>query len=133
MRSSIRARLGMTSVIVLVVMSIIMSILMSAMIATIRSNRERKVERSLLQLRFVNEAGAARAAHLLRIDSNFPGDEWNLNMEMQQPQTAMVRTTIRRSSDGVPSDIEVLSILDSDNPHQRIQQTKIYPILEIKE
>jgi type II secretory pathway component PulK len=126
MPSTRHKRSGVAAIVVMVATSIIMSIVASAMVATIRSNRERKVERQQIQLRFVNEAGAIRMLRKLKDDPNFAGDEWTLSIDPQTELSATIRSSIREDENGRKT-IEVIAILDHPNPHHRMQFTKIYP------
>ena len=132
MRTSYQRRSGIAAIVVLVVTSVIMSIVASAMVATVRSNRERKVERDQIQLRFINEAGALRAVKKWKDNPSFSGDEWVLPIDPQSGLSATIRSSFQQEGKGSKM-IEIVSILDHPNPHHRMQLTKTYPVQTSKE
>lgn len=132
MRASYQRRSGIAAIVVLVVTSVIMSIVASAMVATVRSNRERKVERHQIQLRFINEAGALRAVKKWKSDPFFSGDEWVLSVDPQSGLSATIRSSFQQDGKGSKT-MEIVAILDHPNPHHRMQLTKAYPIQTSKD
>jgi type II secretory pathway component PulK len=127
MTSTRQKRSGIAAIVVLVATSVIMSIVASAMVATIRSNRERKIERQQIQLRFVSEAGALRTLKILDKDPTFLGEEWVLSIDPQTEQSATIRSTILEDQTGTKK-IEIVAILNHPNPHHRMQLTKTYSV-----
>lgn len=132
MRASYQRRSGIAAIVVLVVTSVIMSIVATAMVATVRSNRERKVERYQIQLRFINEAGALRAVKKWKDDPSFSGDEWGLSIDTQSGLSATISSSFQQDGNGSKM-IEIVSILDHPNPHHRMQLTVTYPIQTSKD
>jgi type II secretory pathway component PulK len=127
MTSTRQKRSGIAAIVVLVATSVIMSIVANAMVATIRSNRERKIERLQIQLRFVSEAGALRTLKILEKDPTFSGEEWVLSIDPQTEQSATIQSKILEDQTGAKK-IEIVAILNHPNPHQRMQLTKTYSV-----
>ena len=101
---------------VLVTMLVVTSIVGTAMMLSIRSQREGRSERQIMQVQFLCEAGALRATEKLLMDPTFAGDRWRPEIETK---------VIRDSTQSLI--IEVIASLEAGPFLHRVQRTKQFP------
>ena len=112
---------------VLLTMLVVTSIVGTTMVLSLRSQRECRVERQMIQIQFLCEAGAIRASGKLAADPAFAGDRWLPELGDGSDPIAEVVTRIVRDPDQ-PLMIEVVASLEAGPYLQRVQRTRLFPI-----
>ena len=111
---------------VLLTMLVVTSIVGTTMLLSLRSQRECRVERQMMQVQFLCEAGAIRATEKLAMEPDFSGDSWLPELGDGSDAIAEIVTRIVRDPDQ-PLMIEVVASLE-DGPYlQRVQRTRLFP------
>jgi hypothetical protein len=111
---------------VLVTMLVVTSIVGTAMMLSIRSQREGRSERQMMQVQFLCEAGALRATEKLLMDPTFAGDRWRPELGDGSEAIAEIETKVIRDSTQSLI-IEVIASLEAGPFLHRVQRTKQFP------
>jgi hypothetical protein len=111
---------------VLLTMLVVTSMVGTAVVMSLRSQRECRVERQLIQIQFLCEAGALRASEKLSMEPAFSGEHWQPDLADGSEAIAEVVTKIVREPNQ-PLRIEVLASLEAGPYLQRVQRTKLFP------
>ena len=112
---------------VLVTMLVVSSMVGTTMVRSLRSQRECRVERQMMQIQFLCEAGAMRAWEKLLADPTFVGDRWLPELGDSSDAIAEITTKIVREPDQ-PTTIEVMASLEAGPYLQRVQRTTLFPL-----
>ncbi|MCY2982597.1 MAG: hypothetical protein NTY15_03065 [Planctomycetota bacterium] len=111
---------------VLLTMLVVTSIVGTTMVLSLRSQRECRVERQMLQVQFLCEAGAIRVSEKLAAEPDFAGDRWLPELGDGSDSIAEIVTRIVRDPDQ-PLMIEVVASLEAGPYLQRVQRTRLFP------
>ena len=113
-------------VVVLLTMLVVTSIVGTTMLLSLRSQRECRVERQMIQIQFLCEAGALRASEKLATDPAFTGDRWLPDLGDGSETTTEILTKVVREPNQSMT-IEVVASLEGGTYLQRVQRTKLFP------
>ena len=113
-------------VVVLLTMLVVTSIVGTTMLLSLRIQRECRVERQMMQIQFLCEAGALRASEKLAMDPAFAGDRWLPDLGDGSETTTEIVTKVVREPDQSMT-IEVVASLEGGSYLQRVQRTKLFP------
>jgi hypothetical protein len=117
---------GAILVAVLVTMLVVTSMVGTTMVLSLRSQRECRVERQMMQIQFLCEAGAMRTLEKLHADPTFVGERWLPELGDGSDAIAEIITKIVREPDQPPT-IEVKASLEAGPYLQRVQRTTLFP------
>ena len=117
---------GAILVAVLVTMLVVTSMVGTTMVLSLRSQRECRVERQMMQVQFLCEAGAMRAFEKMVADPTFVGERWLPELGDGSDAIPEIITRIVREPDQPPT-IEVVASLEAGPYLQRVQRTALFP------